>query len=277
MSDDNTTIGAGNNILSYHHASPEYTATAIDQFLAAADEQYLSASSDSGASDRSFPVTPPDTQSDMYEDINFNEFVDPVAVDALGNTEFDFSSGTGGSWRADTPPSSPPYDYSSPLDALSPPSDCAPMQDFELMGGLGGVMQYLEQPNYVGFEGILYDHEPHGDVATDFVVPAASGNLAEEPSQYVFTQSGKGYVAEVEVGSYEGGRESWREMQIVSMMGTRRVFTIGEARSGGVEDMSIELEWGGRAEEVREVLETWCQGKKGLWWGIWVEDDLPGQ
>nr|OQO16023.1 hypothetical protein B0A51_17808 [Rachicladosporium sp. CCFEE 5018] len=154
MSDDNTTIGAGNNILSYHHASPEYTATAIDQFLAAADEQYLSASSDSGASDRSFPVTPPDTQSDMYEDINFNEFVDPVAVDALGNTEFDFSSGTGGSWRADTPPSSPPYDYSSPLDALSPPSDCAPMQDFELMGGLGGVMQYLEQPNYVGFEGM---------------------------------------------------------------------------------------------------------------------------
>ncbi|OQO11362.1 hypothetical protein B0A48_05618 [Cryoendolithus antarcticus] len=34
------------------------------------------------------------------------------------------------------------------------------------------------------------------------------GNLAGEPSQYVFTQSSKGYVAEVEVGSYEGGRES---------------------------------------------------------------------
>ena len=86
---------------------------------AASDDHYASASSDSGASECSFPVTPPDTQSDMFEDLNFADYVDPSAV-TMGADVFDFSSGSASSsWRADTPPTSPPVDYSSPLDSLS--------------------------------------------------------------------------------------------------------------------------------------------------------------
>lgn len=92
---------------------------AANDMLALADDHYASASSDSGASECSFPVTPPDTQSDMFEDLNFADYVDPNAV-TMGADVFDFSSGTGSSsWRADTPPTSPPVDYSSPLDSLS--------------------------------------------------------------------------------------------------------------------------------------------------------------
>lgn len=96
---------------------------AANDMLAAADDHYASASSDSGASECSFPVTPPDTQSDMFEDLNFADYVDPNAV-TMGADVFDFSSGSAASsWRADTPPTSPPVDYSSPLDALSFPAN----------------------------------------------------------------------------------------------------------------------------------------------------------
>jgi regulatory protein SWI5 len=96
---------------------------AVDQILAAADDHYASASSDSGASDCSFPVTPPDTQSVTFEDLNFGDFVDQNAV-TIGADVFDFSSGSAASsWRADTPPTSPPVDYSSPLDSLSFPAN----------------------------------------------------------------------------------------------------------------------------------------------------------
>jgi regulatory protein SWI5 len=95
---------------------------AADDILAAADDHYGSASSDSGASECSFPVTPPDTQSDMFEDLNFADYVDPAVT--MGGDVFDFSSGSAGSsWRADTPPTSPPVDYSSPLDSLSFPAN----------------------------------------------------------------------------------------------------------------------------------------------------------
>jgi hypothetical protein len=55
----------------------------------------------------------------MFEDLNFADYVDPSAV-TMGADVFDFSSGSASSsWRADTPPTSPPVDYSSPLDSLS--------------------------------------------------------------------------------------------------------------------------------------------------------------
>lgn len=96
---------------------------AANDILTAADDHYASASSDSGASECSFPVTPPDTQSDMFEDLNFADYVDPNAV-TMGADVFDFSSGSvASSWRADTPPTSPPVDYSSPLDSLSFPAN----------------------------------------------------------------------------------------------------------------------------------------------------------
>jgi hypothetical protein len=87
---------------------------ANDMLAAASDDHYASASSDSGASECSFPVTPTDTQSDVFEDLNFADYVDPSAV-TMGADVFDFSSGSASSsWRADTPPTSPPVDYSSP-------------------------------------------------------------------------------------------------------------------------------------------------------------------
>jgi hypothetical protein len=91
--------------------------------LAASDDHYASASSDSGASECSFPVTPPDTQSDMFEDLNFADYVDPSAV-TMGADVFDFSSGSASSsWRADTPPTSPPVDYSSPFNGPYDPTE----------------------------------------------------------------------------------------------------------------------------------------------------------
>jgi regulatory protein SWI5 len=95
---------------------------AIDMLASAAsaDDHYASASSDSGASECSFPVTPPDTQSDMFEDLNFADYVDPNVT--MGADVFDFSShSASSSWRtdADTPPTSPPVDYSSPYDSSS--------------------------------------------------------------------------------------------------------------------------------------------------------------
>lgn len=109
--------------------------------LAAADDHYASAGSDSGASECSFPVTPPDTQSDMFEDLNFADYVDPNVT--MGADVFDFSSGSSSSWRADTPPTSPPVDYSSPLDSLSFPAAYDPAEG-ELRSDL---MSYLQVAN----------------------------------------------------------------------------------------------------------------------------------
>jgi regulatory protein SWI5 len=94
-----------------------------NDILAASDDHYASASSDSGASECSFPVTPPDTQSDLFEDLNFADYVDH-STNNMGADVFDFSSGSAGSsWHADTPPTSPPVDYSSPIDSLSFPAN----------------------------------------------------------------------------------------------------------------------------------------------------------
>lgn len=100
--------------------------TAVDDLLAttAADENYASASSESGASDCSLPITPPDTQfSDMYEEFDFENYVDQAAIGATGDAFLDLSSGSSASasWRADTPPTSPPKDYSSPSDCQGMP------------------------------------------------------------------------------------------------------------------------------------------------------------
>ncbi|KAK6440625.1 hypothetical protein LTR95_003157 [Oleoguttula sp. CCFEE 5521] len=99
------------------------------------------------------------------------------------------------------------------------------------------------------------------------------GNLAKEPSEFIFRPFDTISGAELGQDDREGGIDGWREMQIVSTLGTRRVFINGEARWGGVADVSVEVEQGCRAEVVREVLEGWSEGMKGVWWGIWVEDE----
>ena len=83
----------------------------MDSANAAAEAAYNSGSSDSGASDHSFPVTPPDSSDINEADFNFNDFTNGEA----------FSSE---SWQFDTPPTSPLYasptktmevsDFSSP-------------------------------------------------------------------------------------------------------------------------------------------------------------------
>lgn len=114
---------------------------AANDILSAADDHYASASSDSGASECSFPVTPPDTQSDMFEDLNFADYVDPNAVSVSADV-FDFSSGSAASsWRADTPPTSPPVDYSSPLDSFALPSNPYNQSEGDLRSDL---MNYLQ-------------------------------------------------------------------------------------------------------------------------------------